>query len=69
MGDRIREIFDAQVVAIRYLDEATGLLHFPYIIERGERLPDEPTSPIGFSKHVLETRESLMIVENMRCRG
>ena len=38
VGDRIREIFDAQVVAIMTLDEATGLDVFPYIIERGERL-------------------------------
>ena len=30
------------------LDEATGLLHFPYMIERGERLQDEPIELIGF---------------------
>src|SRR6185437_227256 len=28
VGDRIRDIFDAQVVSIRTFDEATGLLHF-----------------------------------------
>src|SRR4029079_12033606 len=56
VGDRIREIFDAQVVAIRTLDAATGLVHAPYIIERGERLHEEPGDPVGFSKHVLETR-------------
>ena len=38
VGDRIQEIFDAQVVDIGILDEATGLIHYPYIIERGERL-------------------------------
>ena len=65
VGDRIQEIFDAQVVSIRTVDEATGLLHYQYIIERGERLRAEPTSPIGFSKHVLATREALMIVEDM----
>ena len=42
VGDRIQEIFDAQVVAIATLDEATGLMHYPYIIERGERLEAEP---------------------------
>ena len=45
VGDRIQEIFDAQVVSIRTVDEATGLLHYQYIIERGERLRAEPTSP------------------------
>jgi PAS domain S-box-containing protein len=64
VGDRIQEIFDAQTVQIRTLDDATGLLHSPYIIERGERLEVEPDSPLGFAKHVLETRESVLIVEN-----
>jgi PAS domain S-box-containing protein len=67
VGDRIREIFDAQVVSIRTFDEATGLVHFPYIIERGERLQGEPMAlgDAGFSKHVLSTRETLLIVEDM----
>jgi PAS domain S-box-containing protein len=65
VGDKIQAIFDAQVVSIRTFDEATGLLHYQYIIERGERLQADPTSPLGFSKHVLETREPLLIVEDM----
>ena len=65
VGDRIQEIFDAQVVNIRTLDEATGLIHAPYIIERGGRLQEEPRSPVGFSKHVVETGESVLIVENL----
>ncbi|HKD93274.1 MAG TPA: GAF domain-containing protein [Gaiellaceae bacterium] len=65
VGDRIQEIFDAQVVAIRTLDTATGLVHAPYIIERGERFQEEPWAAAGFSKHVLETRESVLIVENL----
>src|SRR5206468_2647910 len=52
---------------IRTFDEATGLLHFPYVIERGERLQGEPMAlgTAGFSNHVLATRESLLIAENM----
>jgi PAS domain S-box-containing protein len=65
VGDRIQEIFDAQVVSIRTVDEATGLQHFPYIIERGVRLEAEPGAPAGFSKYVLETREPLLIVEDL----
>ncbi|HET8557710.1 MAG TPA: GAF domain-containing protein, partial [Gaiellaceae bacterium] len=65
VGDRIQEIFDAQAVTISTLDEATGLLHWPYLIERGERMHAEPRPPSGFSKHILETRESLLIVEDM----
>ena len=42
VGDRLVEIFDAQVVDIGILDEAAGVIRFPYAIERGERFPDEP---------------------------
>ena len=41
VGDRIQEIFDAQVVDIGILDPASELIHFPYTIERGVRFPDE----------------------------
>jgi GAF domain-containing protein/CheY-like chemotaxis protein len=43
VGDKIREIFDAQVVDIGLVDAAEGLIHYPYSIERGVRFPDEPT--------------------------
>ena len=37
VGDKLQEVFDAQVVDIAIYDEASGLLHFPYMIERGVR--------------------------------
>ena len=40
VGDKLQEVFDAQVVDIVVYDEASGLLSFPYVIERGERLDD-----------------------------
>jgi PAS domain S-box-containing protein len=64
VGDRIRDVFDAQVVDIAIFDETSGLLHFPYTIERGVRFPDEPIELIGYRRHVMETRESLMIPES-----
>jgi GAF domain-containing protein len=63
VGDRIRDVFDAQVVDIGIYDEAVGLVRFPYTIERGVRFPDEPIELIGFRKHVIETREPLLIDE------
>jgi PAS domain S-box-containing protein len=65
VGDKLRDVFDAQVVDIGIYDEATGLLHFPYTIERGVRFPDEPIELIGFRRHVLESRESLLIDEDL----
>jgi GAF domain-containing protein len=65
VGDRIRDVFDAQVVSIATVEEATGLVHYPYLIERGERLQAESRPLAGFAKHVLETREPLLITENL----
>ena len=65
VGDKIQEIFDAQVVDIAIYDEATDLVHFPYTIERGVRFPDEPMELIGFRRHVMETREPLLISEDV----
>ncbi len=66
VGDRIQEIFDAQGVFVSVVDEATGLVHFPYLIERGERMWHDPM-PLGpgFTPQVLETREPLMINEDL----
>ena len=65
VSDRIRDVFDAHTMTIGTIDEATGLMEFPYIIERGERLEAEPAPPAGFSKHVLDAREPLLIAENI----
>ncbi len=65
VGDKLQEVFDAQVVSISMHDGESGLLHFPYVIERGERLEQEPIALIGFRRHVVETRQPLMINEDM----
>src|SRR5207253_5793642 len=59
VGDRIRDVFDAQAVEIDVYDEVSGLLHAPYNIERGVRYFTEPFEPSGLSGHVIVTRESL----------
>ncbi len=69
VGDRIREIFDAQVVDIAVLDPATGLVHFPYVIEKGERLHDDPIELIGFRRICVETRAPVVINEDLQQRG
>ncbi|HZC74567.1 MAG TPA: GAF domain-containing protein, partial [Gaiellaceae bacterium] len=63
VGDRIRDVFDAQAVFISTYDQQTGLVEFPYVIERGERLQADPAPPGGVSKHVLETGESLLFAD------
>ena len=47
VGDKIQEIFDAQVVDIGVFDFDADVVRFPYAIERGVRFPDEPIPIIG----------------------
>jgi GAF domain-containing protein/CheY-like chemotaxis protein len=61
VGDKVQEIFDAQVVDVGIVDREAQLIRFPYTIERGVRFPDEPIPIIGIRKHVLETREPLLV--------
>jgi signal transduction histidine kinase/CheY-like chemotaxis protein/HPt (histidine-containing phosphotransfer) domain-containing protein/uncharacterized protein YigA (DUF484 family) len=70
VGDKIQEIFDAQTVVLVIFDKKAGLTHYPYIIESGERLYQDPL-PLnadqgggGFSGHVLRTRQPLVVNTN-----
>ncbi len=65
VGDKIREIFDAQVVDIGIVDDAENRIHFPYTIERGVRFPDAPMPIGGMRAHVLETHEPLLVNRDM----
>ena len=69
VGDRIRDIFDAQVVAIGIVD-STGLLDNPYAFEKGARYTTEPMSIEGGpTKWVLDTGETLVINERFTERA
>ncbi len=67
VGDKIREIFNNTDLGIRIYDPKTKLIHFPYVYENGMRITiDSLTLPeTGFGPHVLRTRETLVINENM----
>ena len=62
VGDKLQEIFDAQVVDICTYDRRRTSVHFPYSIERGERTSWEPypLSSLGFMQAVIETGEPLL---------
>jgi GAF domain-containing protein/CheY-like chemotaxis protein len=69
VGDKIQEIFDAHGVGIDLYDKTTGLVHFPYTIERGVHLPDEPIELMGFRKQVLDTRAPVVINRDLERRA
>ncbi len=68
VGEKIREIFDAQVVQVATVDPETGTTRFPYLFENGERLDAEDleeSEPTGFKREILRTGKPLMIVEDI----
>src|SRR5258708_412059 len=67
VGDKIREIFGNRDMGIRVYDPRTGLIHYPYAYEKGRRisLDSHQLTETGFAAHVLRTRETLVVNENM----
>jgi GAF domain-containing protein/DNA-binding response OmpR family regulator len=62
VGDKIVEIFDAQVFDIGVYDVEQQVVRFPYTLERGVRFPDQPV-PMGggLSLAIGETRGPVLI--------
>jgi signal transduction histidine kinase/DNA-binding response OmpR family regulator/putative methionine-R-sulfoxide reductase with GAF domain len=67
VGDKIREIFQQADIGIRIYDPQSGLIHFPYFFKDGQRLsiPSDSLAETGITAHVLRTRETLVINEDM----
>jgi sigma-B regulation protein RsbU (phosphoserine phosphatase) len=62
VGDRIRDIFQAQVVMISTYDKQTETIEHRYAIERGERIYAPGHHPIrGFRIQVVETRQPVLV--------
>jgi GAF domain-containing protein len=61
IGDKIREIFDAQSVLIVMFDHATQRRSFPYNWEKGERHHLETLPFNKLAKHIIATRETVVI--------
>jgi GAF domain-containing protein/CheY-like chemotaxis protein len=65
VGNTLGEIFkEMDVIQINLYDEAKNLIHIPYCVEEGKRHEHEPREPWGFRKHVIESRQALIINEN-----
>ena len=64
VGDKIRDVLDAQGVVISYYDRPTNYIRFPYYLFRGERI-QEPDFELGkgLTSHIIHTGEALVINE------
>ena len=65
VGDKIRDIFDAQGVVIGSLDQETEKGIFNYFYEKGERFYPEPIPQTGLMRHLVKTGEKVVINENI----
>ena len=64
VGDRIQELFDAQVVSIATFNHETSKEHFQYNFEDGERFYPDPRPLDNFRKRLIEAKELILINEN-----
>jgi PAS domain S-box-containing protein len=69
VGEKIREVFDAQTMVIMNYHQDTDKISFPYFIEKGERHYPEPGEVGGLARHIIDTHESLMINRDLEKRG
>ncbi|HSK12596.1 MAG TPA: hypothetical protein VK907_05240, partial [Phnomibacter sp.] len=61
VGDKIRELFDAQAVIISTFDHETETEHFQYTIENGERFYPEPRPVNKLRKHLIDSKQKVII--------
>lgn len=64
VGDKIREIFDANTVALATFDFQKGLMHRHYIIERGVRYYVDPTPITDIWRQFIQRGQSAWINKN-----
>ena len=69
VGEEVRQVFDAQVVAIITYDRQSDLLLYRYSIEKSERQNVAPRPPGGFAGHILATRQPLLIERDLARRA
>ena len=64
VGNRIRDLFDAQAVGIATFDHKTETESIQYLIEKGERYYPAPRPLNILRKHLIATREKILINKN-----
>ena len=64
VGNRIRDLFDAQAVGIATFDHKNETEHIQYLIEKGERYYPAPRPLNILRKHLIATREKILINKN-----
>src|SRR5438874_10668595 len=64
VGNRIHDLFDAQAVGIATFDHKNETEHIHYLIEKGERYYPAPRPLNILRKHLIATRDKILINKN-----
>lgn len=65
VGEKIRELFDAQVTGIYSFDHKNGLEHFHYLFEDGKRMHPDPHPLNELKKWIIDNKKLLLINEDI----
>jgi GAF domain-containing protein len=69
VGDKIREIFDAQVVLLTQDDDAAEMIHYRYIYEKGKRIHEPPDPFFEFVRRIHREPQTIVINEDLEARS
>ena len=64
ISEKVREVFNVQVVDIVTYEPASNLISMPYSYEKGDRSVISPREPYGFRLQVINSRAPVLINEN-----
>jgi hypothetical protein len=62
VGEKIREIFDAQVIDIVTYDHKTNLLEDKTLMKKVTEPTLPPRPPNGFRKHIIESGQETILI-------
>jgi GAF domain-containing protein/tetratricopeptide (TPR) repeat protein len=65
VGDKLAEVMNTLDIDIRIFSPETNQVFYPYLREHGKRLEIPPSPLRGFAKKIYETRQTLVINENL----
>jgi len=61
VGHKIREMFHDADIDIRIVNPVSGMVEFPFVYDKGERVTIEPVPAGGVTAHVMRTRATLVV--------
>ncbi len=66
IGEKVRDVFNVEVVDIVSYDPDTNTITMPYSHEKGDRTVIAPCEPYGFRLQVIKTRQALLVNQGFR---